>query len=115
VDEAKIEAEGVHVVYGSVDVAGPATVRLGTSRGIALVGEASAIHDAAARVESALRHVGGTYYVRRDIGTQADLSRRWEHVRQLLSPGARASPLPLSVAAPDAPPSSAGAPEQRAG
>jgi len=114
-DEAGIEAEGVHVVYGSVDAAGPATVRLGTSRGIALVGEASAIHEAAARVENALRYVHGTYYVRHDIGTQADLTRRWEHVRQLLAPGAAASPLPLSVAGPREAPSSAGAPELRPG
>ncbi|HYA10799.1 MAG TPA: phosphoribosylamine--glycine ligase [Thermoplasmata archaeon] len=114
-DEGKIEAEGVHVVYGSVDAAGPAAVRLGTSRGVALVGEASAIHEAAARVESALRHVRGDVYVRHDIGTQADLARRWEHVRQLLAPGAAASPLPLSVAPPDAAPSSSGPPEQLTG
>jgi len=113
-DEAKIEADGVHVVYGSVDSAGPAAVRLGTGRGVALVGEASAIHEAAARVEGALRHVRGTYYVRHDIGTQADLARRWEHARQILAPGAAASPLPLSVAPPTARPSSAGPPEQLA-
>ncbi len=111
-DEAAIEAEGVHVVYASVEAAGPGTVRLGTSRGIALVGEASAIHEAAVRVERALAHVRGTFYVRHDIGTQADVTRRWEHMRQLLRPGARPSPLPLSVASPEAPPSSAGPPEQ---
>jgi hypothetical protein len=53
--------------------------------------------------------------VRHDIGTQADLARRWEHVRQLLRPGARPSPLPLSVAPPEARPSSAGPPEQLTG
>jgi phosphoribosylamine---glycine ligase len=114
-DEAAIEAEGVHVVYGAVEAAGPGTVRLGTSRGLALVGEASAIHEAGIRVESALRHVAGSFYVRHDIGTAADLERRRERMRQLLKPGARASPLPLSVAAPDAPPSSAGPPEQLVG
>jgi len=111
-DEPAIEAEGVHVVFGSVDAVAPASVRLGTSRAIALVGEASAIHEAGTRVERALHHVRGSFYVRRDIGTQADLARRWEHMRQLLRPGAKASPLPLSVAAPDAPPSSSGPPEQ---
>jgi len=115
VDQPAIEAEGAHVVFGSVDVAGPSSVRLGTSRGVALVGEASAIHEAGARVESALRHVRGTYYVRHDIGTPADLARRWEHVRQLLAPGASASPLPLSVAAPSSLPSSAAPSELRAG
>jgi phosphoribosylamine---glycine ligase len=114
-DESAVEADGVHVLYGGVESAGPAAVRLGTSRGLALVGEASAIHEAAARIEHALRHVRGTYYVRHDIGTQADLARRWEHVRQLLRPGAAPSPLPLSVAPPEAPPSSAGPPEQLTG
>ena len=114
-DEAAIEGDGVHVVYGSVEAAGPASVRLGSGRGVALVGEASAIHEAAARVESALRHVRGDYYVRHDIGTQADLAKRWEHMRRLLRPGAGPSPLPLSVAPPEAPPSSAGPPEQLSG
>ncbi len=114
-DEAAIEAEGVHVVFGSVEAAGPGAVRFGTSRGIALVGEASAIHEAGTRVEHALGHVAGAYYVRHDIASAADLERRRERMRQLLVPGARASPLPLSVAGPAAPPSSAGSPEQLTG
>ena len=110
-DAGAIESAGVHVLYGSVEAAGPATVRLTSSRGIALVGEASAIHEASHRVDSALAFVKGEYYVRHDIGTKDDLARRWEHVRRLRVPGAKTSPLPLSVAAPGAPPSSAGAPE----
>ncbi|HYA54495.1 MAG TPA: phosphoribosylamine--glycine ligase [Thermoplasmata archaeon] len=112
VDAGAIEAAGVHLVYGSVDVAGPATVRLGTSRGLALVGEASAIHEAGSRVEAALAFVTGDYYVRHDIGTKEDLARRWEHLRKLRAPTAKASPLPLSVAPADAPPSSAATPDQ---
>ncbi len=110
-DEGAIEAAGVHVLYGSVDAAGPGAVRLTSSRGIALVGEASAIHEAGSRVESALRFVRGDFYVRHDIGTKEDLARRWEHIRRLRAPNAKASPLPLSVAPPDAPPASHGAPE----
>ncbi|MGB6501043.1 MAG: phosphoribosylamine--glycine ligase, partial [Thermoplasmata archaeon] len=105
-DEEAIRAEGVSVYYGSVEAVGPGTVRLGHSRGIAFVGEASAIYEAGARVEAALRHVKGEYYLRHDIGTKADLARRTEHMRQILVPGAKPSPLPLSVAAADAPPSS---------
>ncbi|MGA8711130.1 MAG: phosphoribosylamine--glycine ligase [Thermoplasmata archaeon] len=112
VDAGAIEAAGVHLLYGSVDAAGPATVRLGTSRGLALVGEASAIHEAGTRVEAALAFVQGEYYVRHDIGTKEDLARRWEHMRKILAPNAKASPLPLSVAPAAAPPSSAGSPEQ---
>ncbi len=113
-DEPAIEEEGVHVLFGSVEAAGPGTVRLGSSRGLALLGEASAIHEAGTRVEAALAHVHGTYYVRHDIGTKDDLARRREHMRSLLAPGAKPSPLPLSVAPADAPPSSAGPPEQLA-
>jgi phosphoribosylamine--glycine ligase len=111
-DAGAIEATGVHLVYGSVEAAGPGVVRLGTSRGIALVGEASAIHEAGSRVESALTFVKGEYYLRHDIGTKQDLEARWEHLRKLRVPQAKPSPLPLSVAPPDAPASSAGPPEQ---
>jgi phosphoribosylamine---glycine ligase len=114
-DTGAIEAEGVHLFYGGVEAAGPGTVRLGQSRGVALVGEASAIHEAGSRVEAALRHVRGEYYVRHDIGTKEDLARRVEHLRQLLAPGAKPSPLPLSVAPPAAPPSSSGSAEQMIG
>jgi phosphoribosylamine---glycine ligase len=114
-NEEAIRADGVTVYYGSVEAAGPGTVRLGSSRGIALVGEASAIWEAGVRVEAALRHVRGSYYVRHDIGTKDDLARRTEHMRQLLVPGAKPSPLPLSVAGPDAPPSSSAPSWQLAG
>ncbi|HTZ62236.1 MAG TPA: phosphoribosylamine--glycine ligase [Thermoplasmata archaeon] len=112
IDANAIEADGVHVVYGGVEEAGPGVVRLGASRGVALVGEASAIHEAGARVEAALKYVRGEYYIRHDIGTKDDLARRVEHLRQLRAPGAKPSPLPLSVAPPSAPPSSAGTPDQ---
>ncbi|HZY70896.1 MAG TPA: phosphoribosylamine--glycine ligase [Thermoplasmata archaeon] len=108
VDEPAIEATGVHLFYGSVEHAGPGRVRLSTSRGVALVGEASAIHEAGRRVDEALKFVRGDFYVRRDIGTKEDLARRTEHIRALLAPGAKPSPLPLSVAPANAPPSSAG-------
>ena len=96
------------VFFGDVEAAGPGRFRLGTSRAIGLVGEASAIHEASARVDAALTHAKGEYDVRRDVGTKSDLARRNEHMRTLFVPGAKASPLPLSVAAPDAPPSSVG-------
>lgn len=102
-DPVAIEDAGVHLLMGAVSPAGPGRVRLGTSRGLALVGEASAIWEASERVEEALHAVKGSYYVRHDIATKADLARRVEHMRQLLAPGAKVSPLPLSVAAPTAP------------
>ncbi|MCI4336059.1 MAG: phosphoribosylamine--glycine ligase [Thermoplasmata archaeon] len=106
VDEPAIEELGVHVRYGSVDAAGPSQVRLTGSRGIALVGEASAVHEAGARVEAAIAHVTGEFQVRHDIASKADLAMRVERMRGLFVPGAKPSPLPLSVSAPEAPPAS---------
>jgi phosphoribosylamine--glycine ligase len=111
-DESAIEAKGVRVLFGQVEAAGPGRYTLGTSRAIALVGEASAIHEAGSRVESALANVSGAYHLRHDIGTKADLAARTERMRRLFVPGAKPSPLPLSVAAPDAPPSSTAGPAQ---
>ncbi|MCI4357433.1 MAG: phosphoribosylamine--glycine ligase [Thermoplasmata archaeon] len=107
-DEPRIEEAGVKVLFGDVESAGPGRFTMGTSRSIALVGEASAIWEASVRVDAALRFAKGEYYVRRDIGTKIDLARRTERMRSLFVPGAKPSPLPLSVAAPDAPPSSLG-------
>ena len=106
VDDVAITELGVRIRYGAVDAVRPGRVRFGTSRGLALVGEASAIHEAGTRVDAALAFVRGPFDVRRDIGTKEDLAKRTEHVRMLKVPGAKSSPLPLSVAAPDAPPSS---------
>jgi phosphoribosylamine--glycine ligase len=111
-DEPSILDAGARVFFGAVEAAGAGQVTLSASRGVALVGEASAIHEASRRVDDALAFVKGEYYVRRDIGTKADLARRVEHARRLLVPGAKPSPLPLSVAPPDAAPSSAGTAEQ---
>lgn len=108
IDEPSIDATGVRLYFGSVNAAGAGRVTLTTSRGVALVGEASAIHEAHRRVESALAFVKGSYYVRHDIGSQEDVAARVEHMRRLLAPEAKPSPLPLSVAAPDAAPESHG-------
>jgi phosphoribosylamine---glycine ligase len=108
VDIPAIEADGVHIYFGDVESKHPGKYVLGTSRGFALVGEASAIFEASKRVEAALAFVKGYYVVRHDIGSRPDVSKRTEHVRGLFVPGAKPSPLPLSVAPPDAPPSSAG-------
>ncbi|MGA7923877.1 MAG: phosphoribosylamine--glycine ligase [Thermoplasmata archaeon] len=109
-DVPAIEETGVSVRYGPVEGVGPGRVRFSSSRGVALVGEASAIWEAGARVETALAHVTGEYYLRHDIGSKTDLEARLEHMRKVLSPSAKPSPLPLSVASPDAPPSSAAPP-----
>jgi phosphoribosylamine---glycine ligase len=114
-DPVAIETDGVHVYYGSVQEVGPSAVKFSSSRGVALVGEASAIFEASTRVEAALKSVKGNFYVRHDIGTKEDLARRTEHMRTLFSPGAKPSPIPLSVAAPAAAPSSAASADELIG
>ncbi len=112
IDEPFIEDLGVRLYFGSVDAAGAGRVKLTSSRGVGLVGEASAIHEAHRRVESALAFVKGSYYVRHDLGSKEDLAARVEHMRKLFAPAAKPSPLPLSVARPDAPPESHGSSAQ---
>ena len=112
IDSSAIERLGLTLRYGAVESTGGGRVTMSTSRALALVGEASAIAEAAARVEAGLAFVRGEYQVRHDIGTREDLGKRTEHVRALFVPGVKPSPLPLSVAPPEAPPSSAGTAEQ---
>ena len=111
-DEHSIEDLGVKLYFASVDPAGAGRVKMTTSRAIGLVGEASAIHEAHRRVESALAFVKGDYYVRHDLGSKEDVAARVEHMRTLFAPGAKPSPLPLSVAPANAPPESHGTTEQ---
>jgi phosphoribosylamine--glycine ligase len=111
-DAPAIEDAGVHLFFGTTENVGAGRVRLTSSRGLALVGEASAVWEASERVEAALKFVRGRFYVRHDIGTREDLSARTERMRKLFAPAAKPSPLPLSVAAPEAPPSSAGEPDK---
>ncbi|MGC2289927.1 MAG: phosphoribosylamine--glycine ligase [Thermoplasmata archaeon] len=112
IDEPSIEELGVRLYFGAVEAAGAGRVKLTSSRGIALVGESSAIHEAHRRVESALAFVKGSYSVRHDVGSREDVAARVDHMRKLFSPNAKPSPLPLSVAAADAAPESHGATAQ---
>ena len=111
-DETSIGDQGVRLYFGSVEPAGAGRVQLTSSRGVALVGEASAIHEAHRRIESALAFAKGSYYVRHDIGSREDIARRVDHMRKLIAPDAKPSPLPLSVAAANAAPESHGAASQ---
>lgn len=111
-DETSIEDQGVRLYFGSVEAVGAGRVKLRSSRGIGLVGEASAIHEAHRRVEAALAFAKGDYYVRHDIGSQQDIAAHVDHMRKLLVPDAKPSPLPLSVAPAGAAPASHGASDQ---
>jgi phosphoribosylamine--glycine ligase len=111
-DEPSIIDAGVSLYFGTVEPAGGGKVQLTASRGLALVGEASAIWEASERVNEALKFVQGSFYARRDIATKPELDRRMEHVRQLFAPGAKPSPLPLSVSPAAFPPASHGTADQ---
>lgn len=110
--ENSILDQGVRLYFGSVEATGAGRVKFTSSRGIGLVGEASAIHEAHRRVESALVFAQGPSCVRHDIGSKEDVAARVDHMRKLFVPDAKPSPLPLSVAGAGAAPESHGAPTQ---
>ncbi len=85
-DLGALEELAISVYYASA-TAGPrpGEVVLGSSRGLALVGEASARHEAEARVEEGLREVRGDYLVRHDIAKAADVKLRVERMERLRS------------------------------
>jgi phosphoribosylamine---glycine ligase len=83
-DRQKILDAGVTVYYASVTPGrSPDQVVTGTSRALAIVGEASARKDAEARVEEALKYVQGAYHIRHDVGTVADVKARTDHMARL--------------------------------
>lgn len=83
-DREAITNLAVTVYYGSVTPGrAPNQVVMGSSRGLALVGEASAIKEAEARVEQALTFVKGDYAVRHDIGGAADVKAKVDHMKAL--------------------------------
>lgn len=96
--------EGVTLYYGSV-TPGPKEnqVVMGTSRGLALVGEGSALKDAYARVEEAVKHVQGTFEMRHDIANAVDVARRTDHVRTLRGLGPKLKELNRTRSGPEPP------------
>jgi phosphoribosylamine--glycine ligase len=84
VDEATLARNAITLYYGSVTPGPkPGTVVMGTSRAIALVGEASSLREALGRVEEGLASVRGDYAMRRDIATAIDLKKRTTHMESL--------------------------------
>jgi phosphoribosylamine--glycine ligase len=84
VDEERIRDLAVTVYFGNVTAAeGPGRWVMGTSRSLGLTGEASAIHEAEARVEQALAFVRGDYRVRHDVASAADIQASVDHMRNL--------------------------------
>ncbi|MFQ6013090.1 MAG: phosphoribosylamine--glycine ligase [Thermoplasmata archaeon] len=75
VDEAAIRRTGAALFYASVEEK-DGRILTTTSRSLALVGVADDLAEAEAQAEAALRHVGGTYAARHDIGTAEMLERK---------------------------------------
>lgn len=83
VDEEAIRGCGAVVYYGSVDKHDDKLVT-GTSRAVAVVGLGDSIYEAEQNCEKALAFVKcDAIYVRHDIGTQALLQQRIDHMKRL--------------------------------
>jgi phosphoribosylamine--glycine ligase len=76
------EAGDVRCYWAAVDVDG-SEVRMSSSRALAVVGIGDSLAEAEARAEQAARLVRGPVRHRSDIGTEALLRRRAEHMTQL--------------------------------
>ena len=83
-DEAAIEGEGAHLYWAAVHEAG-GRITTTTSRTCAVLAKAPTLAEAEQRCERGLRHVQGEgLRVRHDIGTQALVRRRVEHIQRVL-------------------------------
>ncbi|MDD1771353.1 MAG: phosphoribosylamine--glycine ligase [Methanomassiliicoccales archaeon] len=82
VDEKAISNAGARLYYASVDER-DGVVYTTSSRSLGVVGMADSIEDAEAVCEEGLKHIHGEVFVRHDIGKDALVRRRVEHMRQV--------------------------------
>ncbi len=79
VDERAVEETGARLYYASIDE----NLTLLGSRAIAVVGIAESIEEAEGIARSAIRHVKGELFYRRDVGTRESIERRIRAMREL--------------------------------
>lgn len=82
IDETAIANEGAVLYYANVN-ADEGRVLTTTSRSAGIVGVAKEIADAERIAESAIQHVSGRIAVRHDIGKQAMLESRVQHMKEV--------------------------------
>ncbi|MCK9323548.1 MAG: phosphoribosylamine--glycine ligase [Candidatus Methanomethylophilaceae archaeon] len=84
VDANAIHACGAEIFYANVDVNSVGQLVTGTSRSIGIVGIADTIAEAEQNCERAAQYVKcDAIFMRHDIGTQALIQRRIDHMKQI--------------------------------
>ena len=84
VDANAIHACGAEIFYANVDVNSAGQLVTGTSRSIGIVGIADTIAEAEQNCERAAQYVKcDAIFMRHDIGTQALIQRRIDHMKQI--------------------------------
>ncbi|MBM3229106.1 hypothetical protein FJZ26_01630 [Candidatus Parvarchaeota archaeon] len=83
-DVEKILAENAKYYFASVDLRNGIIYTL-KSRTVGIIGFAHTLPEAQVHAENACRHVSGPVWHREDIGTQALIQKRIDHVRNLIS------------------------------
>lgn len=83
-DGKGIDPSRAELYYANVEEKAPGRLVCGTSRAVAVLGRGENLHEANEACEAALRHVhGDRLHVRHDIGTDALVQRRVQHMRSL--------------------------------
>jgi phosphoribosylamine--glycine ligase len=82
VDEGRIKKEGGRLYYASVDEKDGEIITSG-SRAIAVTGIANTIEKAEVIAEKCMQYVKGPLEHRRDIGTNALIQKRFEHMKRI--------------------------------
>lgn len=83
VDEAAIAATGARYYYASVN-ARDAAIYTSRSRTMGILGVADSLEEAEQIAETAVGHVEGNLFHRKDVGTRALLQKRVDHMAALL-------------------------------
>jgi phosphoribosylamine--glycine ligase len=84
IDQKKLKASKARLFYSSVD-SRPDGIYSGSSRSLALLGVGKTIDEAQKRAEAGCLAISGPLWHRPDIGTKELISKKLEHVKQLLS------------------------------
>ena len=84
IDEDAIEAMGAKVFYAAVGLEDD-EIHLSGSRALGIVASGESISEAEKIAEKACEHVKGNVYHRRDVGTQALVDKRVEHMKEILN------------------------------
>lgn len=83
IDERAVEKEGVKVIYASVNEEN-GKLYTTTSRSVALFARGPDLYELSSRIESAMQHVSGPVYYRRDIARRDMIEAKIKKMKELL-------------------------------